>query len=284
MSSLPVIFPAEWGTPPERVESCGNGAFSTLYSDIGRAFYLRCGPVGGSDGWTASDSALTIWRLSDLENKLAGQEHGTEWAWLDGAAEEKLWEADARLMRDEIAERSEKHESTVLCTFLPNHGVAAYQNKRMEVFWEASASRVPKYWGIISLAPTAEYQLEQASVFATWTTNICPPGPRSLILTRLRVQGGDDLKAMIHQLMPYCRQHGLEKIEVWNLDKKLSDSACELGGVTFERLERLSLLKFYGRKAEEWEWVFNEKSVNTVIGKIRSLFTVPLDFAVAKLG
>ncbi len=265
VSLMPPEFPTKWGTPPERVNNFGKGAFSVLYSDVGRRFYSHCGPTGGSDGWTVTDSASTIWKVSDLESKLSEQHVRSSWTWLDEVAVNDLWEADARLIKDEIS-KNDPRESRILCTFLPNNGVSDFQLKRMEPYWRQLPS-VPEHFGITSSVPTAGYCMKPETVFATWTIDVRPPGPKSLILTRIRARGASDLKVVLSPITEYCKQFRLEKIEVWNLDEKLHDAARRLGGVTFERDVQLASLRFYRKEAMAWKWINNEKLVDTASTK-----------------
>ncbi len=265
VSLMPPEFPTKWGTPPERVNNFGKGAFSVLYSDVGRRFYSHCGPTGGSDGWTVTDSASTIWKVSDLESKLSEQHVRSSWIWLDEVAVNDLWEADARLIKDEIS-KNDPRESRILCTFLPNNGVSDFQLKRMEPYWRQLPS-VPEHFGITSSVPTAGYCMKPETVFATWTIDVRPPGPKSLILTRIRARGASDLKVVLSPITEYCKQFRLEKIEVWNLDEKLHDAARRLGGVTFERDVQLASLRFYRKEAMAWKWINNEKLVDTASTK-----------------
>ncbi|KAF8630760.1 hypothetical protein AX17_005355 [Amanita inopinata Kibby_2008] len=262
MSSLPPTFPHEWGTPPQRVESCGNAAFSALWSDVGKDLYLSCGPTGGSDGWIVRDPISTVWEVAGLRAMFVGHNTGKPWVWLDEAAVNNLWEDDAKVLKEDILKAGidqGTRQVDAYFTFLPNRGVAAFQHRRLEHFWRQMRP-VPEYWGVIRTQYTTEKTLNPETVYATWTIELRPPNPRALILTRMRVQTAADLKDLLYQIVLFCEKHGLERIEVWDLQHRLQSAGLQLGGKIIEREGYLPSFKWYGKEAHtQVKWLFNEK-------------------------
>lgn len=253
------IFPKAWGTPPEAPDNVGNAAFSVLYSDVGAQFYESCGPsisVGG--GWSVKSPVSTLWRLKAQETHesldLGGNMVIGEWRMLRLEDLNHVWEKDAGAMRANLAKRHTTGRSPFLCAFLPSQGVTAFQIQRL-VDTTARGNPLPgDTWGIENIEDGAG-----GPVFASWTVELKGPGPKSLVVTRLRVRP-DRFPDLLKLISAEARQFEAEVIEVWNLDTELVNLAHQLGGRTIMREEHLPSLAWYGPNATaDVNWAYNER-------------------------
>ena len=246
-SSLPAEFPAAWGAPP--TPHLQDAAFSVLYSDVGRVFYARCGPVPSPDrhlGWITKNPVSTQWDISP--SPAVGDR--AAWRWLARTDCVALWEQDVALMQAEAAARARTQGKTV-CAFLPDSGVAQFSIQRLMTF-DADFKPVypPEPWGV-------QLEAEQQLTFATWTFE---PGTKVMVLTRLRTSPAAFPK-LLEAVSHKARELGFETIEAWNLPSELEEVAKSTR--TFERDEHLSAVKWYGEEPEDSvEWIFNEKCVS----------------------
>lgn len=256
-SSLPRVFPVEWGDPPPRVSAVGDASFSVLYSDIGQGFYGQTDTLPDQKGgWTVADPISTTWDVLESYKLVSSAEIETylRWKWLDDELVRDIWDKDATIMREEFSSSSSSH--TTHFTFLPDRGVAEFQYDQLRFAW-SKMNPPPVYWGVCPRRRRKDHT-NDASTFATWTLDVRPPS-NALIITRIRAQPVD-FEGLFLQIVSYAKQHSVETIEVWNLPSNLRDIGHRLGGKTFPREEHLPSFKWYGREQhEELLWLNNEK-------------------------
>ncbi|KAL0580578.1 hypothetical protein V5O48_001403 [Marasmius crinis-equi] len=248
----PSSFPKEWGSPPPRAEAAGNGQFSALWSDVGH-FYDRCGPFGGDQGgWHVKDHRSTLWDVQIVPQDALHPHHtGLQWEWLDEETVKHLWEDDVRAIRAEMASLGPNPVSTFF-TFLPSSGLETFQREKLKFLWQKEGITE---WGVKVKHPE---QSLGASDFATWTLELSAPSPRTLLITRLRAHR-DSFPIIFSRAAEVAKKHGLERIEVWNLDEGLQD-AVSAPGKTIMREEHLPAVQWYGEgAAEDLVWLNNEK-------------------------
>ncbi|KAF8886731.1 hypothetical protein BD779DRAFT_603980 [Infundibulicybe gibba] len=260
-------FPKEWGAPPPRVEGAGDAMFSMLWSDVGKNFYSTCGPVGNTGGWTVSEATSTSFDLSRVDLESNATKHDS-WLWLNETALLKAWEKDAERTQVEVKSRALTGDRKISFSILPTEGVAAYQHRR-DMFLVKRALPDAVHWGIIKtndmegVTPVSpevgNITFDETTIFASWIIEVRPPGPRTLLITRLRANA-EAFKDIIGTLTTLARNNGVEKIEVWNLPHDLRIRAEALGGHSYERDIRLPVFKWYGPEAaSDLVWVSNER-------------------------
>lgn len=258
-SRLSNAFPEGWGTPPGRVKHAGDGWFSALWSDVGKDFYRQCGPTLDQEGWIVDGAVSTAWKVSD-ESKSTKGALDDRWRLLDEDDVLKLWETDA----ENIANTAELSKSKqISLSFLPTKGVAAFQHRRNKVLLDQVVPTI-EHWGVVSVDASAQSDrtLRPETTFATWTMEVRPPGPRTLLVTRLNSRV-EDFEALLTVIMKIARKHGMAKVEVYSLPKTLQPTAASLGGTTFERDEHLSAFKWYGTEdTRDTAWLLNERCVH----------------------
>lgn len=256
-SSLPKVFPAEWGDPPPRVSAVGDAAFSVLFSDIKEKFYRQTGTLPNKeDGWLIADPISTTWDVAESYKLIFSAETRPllQWKWLDEELARDIWDKDATIMKEEFSSSSTSH--TTNFTFLPNRGVAEFQCLRYQFIW-SKMNPQPAYWGVCTKVGNDD--ISDASNFATWTLDVRPPTLNVLTITRLRVQP-TRFEELFLQIVSFAKQHSVETIEVWNLPLYLRDISHRLGGKTFFRDEHLPCVKWYGEEhPEEISWLNNER-------------------------
>ena len=239
-------FPAEkWGALPPSSAS-GKAKFSALYSDV-EDFYSLCGPgeeVGS--GWTIRGAVWTLWDVG-LAGESESESAEREWNWLDISEVNTLLEADTEVMKDEMIEwtKSTRRRSVA---FLPWEGTGLFQIHRIML-----TPNIPhtKKWGL-------RLEVGDGPTFATWTIDTYSSSTH-LVITRLRATK-TTFPHLLCQIKQLAREHGIQKVEVWNLPLELAGVASALGGETRERDEHLSAFMWYGDgRAEEVDWLFNEK-------------------------
>ncbi|KAH6899517.1 hypothetical protein BKA70DRAFT_1313711 [Coprinopsis sp. MPI-PUGE-AT-0042] len=241
----PSKFPEEWGEPPAQVEGFMNASVSVLYSDVGTDFYAGCGFLPGTrDGWIVAPRAATIWKVS------AGSEtHHDAWRWLSKEELDVFWEKDSEIIAREMKEHGLKGQDAAF-SFTPRHGVAAFQPLRIQQFIEEEGP-IPTFYGV-----TLKSQ-EETLAYASWTFQF--PSFSKLIITRLRVPG-HLFGELISAIMGYCKERGMEEIEVWNLQEDLVSQAASMGATTADMENHLPSVKWYSLSPSECvEWMNNEK-------------------------
>ena len=242
---LSAIFPEEWGSPPARVESAGNGQCSVLWSDVGLDFYRRCGPTPNSEGWTVTGAASTIWRVSKgSSGSLTKTE--SKWLWLDEAGALQLWERDARNLTEEARLADGDSDAFVIP---PWNDVATYQTRRHQ-FVLALQGIDFRCWGVKTV------EEDDAISFATWTIDY---PSRTLMITRLDCQVAL-FAELLDLIVGVAQEHGMDKVEIYNLPTSLQSVATAAGGITGERDEHLPSLMWYGNEnASNISWLLNER-------------------------
>ena len=245
-------FPTQWGEPPQIPEGCGNAIASALYSDVGD-FYGACGPSTSSvptqQSWNITDPFGTIWDVpSDIPEDV--DEH-LEWVDTEELLD-RLWQEDEAAIQNELASEV---EDKVLFSFLPARGVAAVQHRR-NMFYAPAASNGLKSRIGLRLRYTDIIAQPQPLQFATWTIDPSHTPPTNLIITRLR-SDPTSFPTLLHAIFKFASDNKLKKVEVWNLDPQLADSALDLGGVTESRSLNLPALAWYG--PGEVMWRHNER-------------------------
>jgi hypothetical protein len=239
-------FPAEkWGAPPPSSAS-GKAKFSALYSDIGD-FYSLCGPgegVGG--GWAVRGAVWTLWDVGQADES-ESESVEREWKWLDISEVNTLLEADTEVMKEEMIEWT-KSTGRRSVAFLPREGTGMFQIHRILL-----TSNVPhtKKWGL-------RLEAGDGPTFAIWSIDTYSSSTH-LVIIRLRATKST-FPHLLRQIKQLAREHGIHKVEVWNLPEELVGAASALGGETGERDEHLSAFMWYGDGlAGDVEWLFNEK-------------------------
>jgi hypothetical protein len=242
-STLP-SFPEAWGAPPKSV---GNARFSALYSDIGD-FYSVCGASEESgEGWVIRGAIGTIWQVEQIGSVSVEEEPG-EWEWLDIPGVDELWKDDAESMKKDLIE-STKSTGRTSFTFLPGDGVATWQIHRN--LFTPPLPQLNK-WGILLKNPS------DTRTYAAWSVDK-EASSTTLIIIRLRATQ-TTFPYLMQKILETAREHGMQKVEVWNLPLEFVQAAGELGGKTAERDEHLPAFKWYGdEKAGDMDWLFNEK-------------------------
>ncbi|KAJ7293897.1 hypothetical protein C8J57DRAFT_1457858 [Mycena rebaudengoi] len=238
-------FPAAWGAPPLRLPGPAQARFSILYSDVGPTYYSACGPVPGDrGGWVMRGATTTVW---DVASALPQADGLSQWTALDEAGVSKLWTEDAEKMWGDM----KRGDAGLSFTFLPTHGVAAFQHRRLHILLDRLVKPPMTAWGAVSSTNTDAY--------ATWTVDPIPPTPSTLSVTRIRADP-DVFPDLVGHMVEVARTHNLQHVEVWNLPEQLEALARTLGARTFEREEHLPAFKWYGAESEEdVTWAFNER-------------------------
>ncbi|KAJ7711924.1 hypothetical protein B0H16DRAFT_1627155 [Mycena metata] len=240
-------FPAVWGEPPCKVNGLRNGRFSTLWSDVGD-FYSTCGPVPGTqDGWTIRGRSTTAWDLDacSFPDSTAGDSTAGDWTWLDDCGVVKLWEEDSEKIRRDV----EQIHAGLTFTCLPSHGVASFQHRSLDIFSDRLDNPL-RIWGVVS---------PDRSTYATWMMDPRPPAPRTLTVSRLRVEPSD-FDALLGRVFEIAKKYDVERIEIWSLPSELEVVARQLGATTYLREEHLPAFKWYGKEREaDVSWAFNER-------------------------
>ncbi|KAL0060884.1 hypothetical protein AAF712_012348 [Marasmius tenuissimus] len=248
----PSSFPEEWGSPPPRVESAGNGCFSALWSDVGH-FYQNCGPFGQKGGgWRVKDAKSTIWEVEQVTDDDPADIARTRWDWLNEDTVEHIWRDDVDVIRAELASLGPNQDKTFF-TFLPSLGVESFQREKLKFLWEKEGIT---QWGV-----TVHRSEESLGIpdFATWTVLLSGPTPRTLLITRLRAHG-DTFPIILSRAVEVAKKHDLQRIEVWNLAEQLQRSGAP--GATFVRDDHLPAVQWYGSANEgELVWLNNEKYI-----------------------
>jgi hypothetical protein len=259
-------FPAEWGSPPPRVHNAGGGLFSTLWSDVGKDLYRRCGIAPGQEGWLTVDPISTSWKVQPKGSVETKKNQPRHWVWLGEDAVLKLWDRDAERITNSL---EVSKMAPVSLAVLPHKGVAAFQHRRNEFFLKKQVPPVEHY-GIISPGSDTDplltdVALDESVVFATWTMEVFPSTPSKLIITRLRSRA-EDFGSLLAMIMEVARKHSLEEIEIYNLTKELQGVGTSLGGTTFERDEHLPAFIWYGPEStKDVAWLLNERFVRSSI-------------------
>lgn len=239
----PSKFPEAWGEPPAKVEGFMNASLSVLYSDVGTDFYASCGFLPGThDGWNVAPRASTCWKVS-VES---GAQR--EWKWLGQYDLDAYWQKDSEEIAGEMKELDLKGKDAAF-SFTPRHGVGVFHPLRVQQFIE-EAGPMSTFYGV------ALKSLEGTLAYASWTFEF--PSFKKLVITRLRVPL-NLLEELISVIMGYCKERGMEEIEVWNLPKELVSRAASMGATTSDMKDHLPSLKWYSSTDESVEWVNNEK-------------------------
>jgi hypothetical protein len=170
-----------------------------------------------------------------------------EWEWLDIPEVNALLEADTEVIKEEMIEWT-KLTGRRSVAFLPWEGTGLFQIHRIML-----SPNVPhtKKWGL-------RLKASDGPTFATWTIDTYSSSTH-LVITRLRATE-TTFPHLLRQIKQLAREHGMHKVEVWNLPRELAEVASALGGETGERDEHLSAFMWYGDgRAAEVDWSFNEK-------------------------
>jgi hypothetical protein len=255
---LPKEFPAEWGSRPQRVLHVTPGVFSALYSDVGSEFYRLCGTLPNQDdGWIVDGPTTTNFDAVKTHELLSSREKEDmlSWRWLDEVGVCEAWSADASHIEEEMS-RSSNHPKPVKFTFLPHKGVAEWQYRRLQYFWEKMDPK-PIHWGFC--AKSDPKSSPDPATFVSWALDVRPPKSNKLIITRLRVQP-EYFRELMSEVINFAKQRSVETVEVWNLSEKLLDAAQHIGGITFSREDHLPSFKWYGgENQQDVAWLWNEK-------------------------
>jgi hypothetical protein len=243
--SLPATFPEEWGPPPPRVERAGNGQCSVLWSDIGPDFYRRCGPTPNDEGWIVTGATSTTWRVSRGSSGSLKNAEG-KWSWLDEAGALQLWERDARHITEDARLAD---GGSVAFVILPWNDVVTYQTRRHQFVLSLQGIDF-KRWGVMYVDE------DDVASFATWTIDY---PSRTLMITRLDCQVAL-FAELLDLVVGVAQEHGMDKVEIYNLPMSLQSAAAAAGGITGERDEHLSSLKWYGNEnSSDISWLLNER-------------------------
>jgi hypothetical protein len=106
-------FPQEWGRLPE--ERFGDATFSTLYSDVGDAFYARCTKGLTAPGWVASTDRAPhrVWNLDITDTD---RQYPPDCVWLDDTGAIPLEKQMAAWMRSEAQSVGDAQRIRVFCS------------------------------------------------------------------------------------------------------------------------------------------------------------------------
>jgi hypothetical protein len=246
-SALPPFPTEKWGAPPPSSES-GKAKFSALYSDIGD-FYSLCGPgEEAGSGWAVRGAVWTLWDVSLAEGS-ESESAKMEWEWLDLPEVNALLQADTEAIKREMIEWT-KLTGRRSVAFLPWEGTCLFQIHRILLSPDVPQ---PKKWCLHLKDSTSD-----EPTFATWTIDTYS-STTHLVITRLRATE-TTFPHLLRKIKQLAREHGMHKVEVWNLPEELIGAASALGGETGERDEHLSAFMWYGDgPAGDVEWLFNEK-------------------------
>ncbi|KAF5352910.1 hypothetical protein D9758_007887 [Tetrapyrgos nigripes] len=244
-------FPQEWGTPPPRIPELPNGQFSVLYSDIGN-FYARCGSKLDEDGWIMRGANSVVWDASTLTPATFSPKSSAKWKWLSENDVDGVILRDSELIQSELRV---KPSAKVSFTFLPSGGVEAFQRERQKIFWEKENPPMDRWGAVLDTT-------DASTVFATWTFELIPSKPRTLVVTRIRVDPGDEAQVhdLLRQAFEVAKEHKIAKMEVWDASEEIKGVLEQAGGQSIKRDEHLPAFKWYGiERSDDIEWVLNEK-------------------------
>jgi len=242
-------FPKAWGSPPPKVQGAGDAKFSVLYSDVGPEFYRTCGPSEGkSGGWEVKGAMSTLWDVPDE----AVPEDSRSWRDIQEEEELKVfWEKDTQLMRQTLAARQPEAGKVAAAFFFPHKGVAMFQVPRSKFHTQHLFTL--DVWGTELEDPT-----QDLPTYATWAVDLSYK-PRRLLITRMSASS-ETFPVLLKKIFGVAKRAGLQKVEIWNLDKSLLNAAEALRGRTYERSEHISAFRWYGEEpTSDIQWAFNEK-------------------------
>lgn len=249
-SSFSATFPEEWGQPPAIPEGFGTGVVSVLYSDVGREFYKAAGPVPGEDGWVVGPHVITTWNLA-TSSLNASNDTASGWRLLGKEQLQELWERDSELIIDETPSNLSSTNKKAF-TFLPRKGLGEYLYRRTDWFVNKMEDS-PKYWGM-------ESKLNVGNTFVSWSYEMYPGHPKTLLVTRLRCPRAM-LAELISVLVGYAKELGIDKVQAWNLSDELKEECSKIGGDSVDAEEHLASAKWYGKGDSTVEWLNSEKLV-----------------------
>lgn len=244
------LFPAAWGSPPPRAALAGQGHFSALWSDVGPNLYRRCSPLPGQEGWVVRSPSSTIWKSVDLSKQELPSSSTEQWEWLGESKANSLWRDDALQMKEEILADAQASKKIATVSFLPDNGVAAFQNRRAD-FYTKQAAHQDLAWGV------AEVGSSPAGTYATWTLD-AGKSVKTLIITRIRATPRT-FGLLLSKVLEAASKSNVEEIHVWSLPPQLASIATELGGTTKARDSSLPSIKCYFADNADVEWDFVEK-------------------------
>ncbi|THU97866.1 hypothetical protein K435DRAFT_661971 [Dendrothele bispora CBS 962.96] len=259
----PSMFPREWGSPPMRMAGMPEGQFSVLYSDIGD-FYKDCGPTLDEEGWVIRGAENTaVWDVNEIPEALLSIPIGSSlnWKWLSESDIPSTLLIDGTYL---------KQPEKILFTFLPS-SIESYQRDRSKMFWQKEQNPLIDTWGV-------EYRTAENNItaYATWSYELKPSSPRTLVFNRLRIpfitnsKVDPDSKSMritlvyelFTRIFKMARAHKLTRIEAWDIPENVLGFVRESEGKVIERKEHLSAIKWYGKEGNgSVQWVFNERYV-----------------------
>lgn len=237
----------KWGARPGRAQGAGDGIVSALWSDVGPRIYSECGVEisdGSEDGWVVREPVSTVWKLGECVVPKNGREDGVEW--LDEKSAEEIWNDDGERIKVELLESAAKANESQF-SFLPSGGVAAFQWFRLHYHFSRYVDNAPKHWGV-----RIGGKAHERRTFATWTFEYRPGSLRTLIVTRLRADEST-IRLLVENILRYALRYGMEKVEVWNLGRRLEAVIAGLGGQNVYREDYLSSIKWYGQERVEWK-------------------------------
>ncbi|KAF9078124.1 hypothetical protein BDP27DRAFT_1441423 [Rhodocollybia butyracea] len=270
-NAFPTLVWGQQPAPPPELKM-GQAAFSCLWSDVGD-FYETCNPDVADrtkrNGWTGRGTRTTRWRPKHDLNSTGSTFGDLESRWLNEAEVKQLMMHDSERMGEELY-RYWLHstaETKAVFTFLPSDGVEAFQRERLRHFWEKEGI---DRWGVtLSGTHTSGGAL---IAFATWTLELRPPAPRTLVITRLYAPEPEYVAHILWKVWEYSIEHDIAVVEAWNFPEHLRGEGYEHARrwfspvqekEEFERAEHLPAFKFYDSSSKlgghQVEWLFNEK-------------------------
>ncbi|KAJ2934512.1 hypothetical protein H1R20_g2580, partial [Candolleomyces eurysporus] len=255
-SSFPSAFPEVWGQPPAVPEGFGSGIVSVLYSDIGPTFYKASGPAPGVDGWTVDPYTVSTWDVKAVLERTKDEVGKDQWTLLNKEQTKEWWNQDSELILREVPSKPQSSTS-IAFTFLPRKGVAEFLHRRIEWFVN-SMERPPPYYGALLSAPGPSDGEPSSDAFASWTFELYPGSPKTLLITRLRCPKEELLRSLLGRIAEYASDLEIERIQVRNLPGELNVAGEEIGGATVHPEDHLPSVKWY-RSGPIAEWLYNEK-------------------------
>lgn len=250
-SSFSGKLPEEWGQPPAVPEGFGTGIVSVLYSDVGSEFYKAAGPLPGEDGWGAAPHIITTWNLASAAVDTT-DDGELQWRWLVQGQLKECWERDSELIIKETLPTLSSNTKQAF-TFLPRKGLGEHLYRRTDWFVR-KMEHPPKYWGMEATSG----EENSSRPFVSWSFEMYPSHPRTLLITRLRCPR-HSLAGMMSALFEYARALGIDKILAWNLPEELKEEATKIGGESAPADSHLASVKWYGEGASSVEWLNSEK-------------------------
>ncbi|KAK4684607.1 hypothetical protein P7C73_g5562, partial [Tremellales sp. Uapishka_1] len=231
-------FPNSWGAPPPIV--LGDGAASTLYSDVGPKYYQSCTIGEDRDGWKEQGSVIHEWEAGEQVTDVPG------WEWITSFERLRALEG---LAQAETRRKLAKKGRTRIALLATGSSLTAHHNR--------SLLRLPFPDTALPARPTAlaAYNSETQSLLVFCPSNgavIYPPFEnKGKTLEISRVIGDVPWEVVLQA----SRREGCVRVESWGPDAGMEHWPR---GRIVERGDLYSMMAFYpplqpGEKEPLWE-------------------------------